>query len=359
MKTVFSQCWLLSLILFSSAVNAVTQAYVDAGEVGQGFLLKRLDTCYLVSPAHVIGDEFYAAIKTNSKHRSAGEAQSLETFAYDLTLLSVEGAAKKDCQTHIGAFKSIDSLLGAVTTLNLNAVNPDGSQSYVPVDLMDVGIQYIRVKARSADFPLYKGLSGSMVYFEETPVGILQSIDSQTNEGIVLRIDRVIAVIQPFFTADTSSEQLIKKSLRTTSSGERNSISMVALSWSEPPLNADHRLSYLFDNNPETQWGVNFSGQPLYIEIQLAEGNKAIRFDQLRMQVAMKEAKTMPKDFEVLVSRTSTGNRGWISVLSGTWLKNAAEKQVSFAPVKAKRLKIVFYSNWGADKVKVSSISVY
>lgn len=345
------------MLICSLSVDAVTQAYVDAGEVGQGFLMRRLDTCYLISPAHVIGHEFYAAIKTDSIAKSSGEAETLETFGYDLTLLSVQGGARNDCSTDINAFKPIDNILTSVTTLNLNSVNPDGSQSYIPLDITDAGIQYLRVKARSSDLPLYKGLSGSLVYSGKVPVGMLQSIDADTLEGIVLRIDRVIATIRPFFEINASSKSLVKSVESNVNTRGKNSLSMIPLEWSEPPLDASHRMAHLFDQDPDTVWGVKFSGQAVSIEMDISDGKKAQTFMQLTMQVQEKGEATIPKDFEVLFSRKSSGRRGWLNISSATWLKNSKEKTLNFAPVKAKRLKIIFYSNWGADTVKLSALS--
>jgi hypothetical protein len=340
----------------SSLSLALTQAYVDAGEIGQGFLLKRLDTCYLVSPAHVIGEEFFAAIITNSNNHSTGEAEPLETFGYDLTLLRLEeGEAKEDCQDDIDSFKAIDSVLISATRANLNSVNADGSQSYVPLDLTDSGIQYLRVKARSNDMPLYKGLSGSVVYIKDIPVGILQSVDNNTNEGIVLRMDRVITTITPYFSANHFSNKITKIQKKGNLGG---GIPLSFQSWTHPPLNAQHRITHLLDNDPSTLWGTVFPNEPVSLVAVLGDGTTSQTFTQLILGTAKKGSSSMPRDFEILVSTKLKGRRGWRSILSATWMKNKTTKVINFAPIKAKRMKIIFYSNWGGERLKISSISL-
>lgn len=346
------------LSTFSSSVVALTQAHVYAGEVGQGFLLKRLETCYLVSPQHVIGDALFAEIITNTPAKSVGEAQLLETFGYDLALLTIDGSASNSCDTDISSFKPIDHLLGNTTSLSLKYVNQDGSQSYTTVDLSDASIQYLRVRPRSTNPPLYKGLSGSTLYSSDVPVGILQSIDANTNEGIVLRMDRVISTIAPFFSVNATSNKLVQSKKKGAVLSSAEDLSLSPLNWSTTPIDRNHRLVNLLDSNPDTQWSAVFDGAMITLEFMIGKGDKNYRFRSLELETNTTDVSSKPRDFEVLVSRKKEGRRGWTSIYAGTYLKNEDKKILNFAPVKAKRIRIRFASNWGGSSLRLSNLKL-
>lgn len=339
-------------------VQASGQAYVDAGEVGQGFLVKRLDTCYLVTPAHVVGDSLFANITTNSTVRSLGEGVLVETFGYDLSLLSIAGAAGEKCSTTLSQLDPGEMNEVELTTVRVSSVNADGSQSFVPVDITDIGLQYLRVRSRETNRSLYKGLSGSLVTSGKRTLGVLQSVDSETGEGIVLRMDRVVDTLQPFFRTNAMTNQLIAGVIPAVAEPTSVSISAIPLAWSEHAIDAQHRLGNLFDGDPETEWASPFQTIPYIIEAQVGEGDAVtIKSIVLALGAATRQAVgAQPKDFEIQVTRRASGNRGWSSVYGGTWLKSEWEKVVSMAPVKAKRIRVILYSNWGADTVRISEI---
>lgn len=343
-----------ALSFLSYSVLALTQAHVDSGEVGQGFLIKRLNTCYLISPAHVIGDELFAYIKTN-KSGTVGEAEPLDTFGYDLSLLSIQGSAAEQCNTDINSFSPIDDLLAAISTASVSSVNQDGSETLTPVNITDKSLQYFRVVPSNAKTPLYKGLSGSVVYAGRQPIGILQAIDADTQEGVVLRIDRAISTIRPFF--ESSFSYVKERSVVTAQPSDSQQLVLQPLDWSASPSSIEQGIGNLMDNDPETTWSSPFNG---VYELSFAIGNGELEsFNQLKLHVLESNLPQSPKDFEILISQNEHGSRGWRSVSSDTFLKNQMSKVVNFAPAKARRLKLRFYSNWGSSEISLAEISLY
>jgi len=332
-------------LLTSFFSQAVTQVHVKSGEVGQGFLLNRLDQCYLVTPAHVIGNQFFASLMGGTNLRALGEAEPIQTFGYDLSILSVNGAIKKECYTNINQFESIDYLLQNATKLTISSVNADGSKSFVPVTLTDKALVYLRVRPDSSDFPLYKGLSGSLVFIDEIPIGMLQSIDSETGEGILLRLDRAIETIKPFFHASSirKAPKAVQPKRVTT-----QSIALSVEKWTQPPLDGDSRIANLLDGKNDTSWRVLPNSLP--VSIELTTGGELKRINQLILSNHSGEKGTFVKDFEILSSRKASGKRGWNTIYSGTWLNNKTDIVINLPPTKAKRLMLIVHSHWGSQR---------
>lgn len=337
--------------IIAQALN-VTQVHVDAGEVGQGFLLKRLNNCFLVTPEHVLGDEFFSSVITGTSKRSLGEAERLQVFGYDLSLSEVTGAAQKECVTAINSFEPIDDLLKTVTSLSVSSINADGSKSLTPVSLTDAGLVNLIVKPTS-DMPLYKGLSGSLVFYNDTPVGMLQSVDSDTGEGSVLRIDRTIETIKPFFTTAISQPNAENAS----ASPENNTINYTVTEWSHPPLDSSYRVAHLFDQNPQTSWAVKPDGKKIRL---LLDFNKELKVvNSLNFMAVIADKTSIPKDIQIMSTRRAEGSRGWTTIYSGTWLNTKTEFEALFAPIKAKRIKVIVSSNWGnTQKIGLTELLV-
>lgn len=341
----------ISFIMLSLPVLSadITQVHVDSGEVGQGFLVKRLNNCYLVSPEHVIGDAFFSSIKTGSKRRLLGEAEKIQTFGYDLSLSSVSGAASTKCITSINSFNAIDSLLNQTTAVSVSSVNADGSKSLTPANLIEVGIVYLSIQPKNSEMPFYKGLSGSLVYSGDKPLGLLQSVDAETGEGKVLRIDRLAETIRPFFSSGFTARSTNKQTENNSAMVKEKSVSIPyqLTQWSHKALNVSQRIANLSDGSAETHWAVQPNGV-VSLSISL-EGMKTI--NGLTLTAGDVDITALPKDFELLSNRREKGNRGWVSVYSGTWLNNKSLLDITIAPIKAKRLKVIFRSNWGNAEV--------
>jgi hypothetical protein len=338
--------WLF-LLMFSSTTYALTQTHVKAGEVGQGFLMKRLDQCYLVTPAHVIGEEFFANLIGGTNLRALGEAEPIQTFGYDLSILSVSGALTKECDTNINQFNSLDIPLKNATKLSVSSVNADGSVSLIPVSLTDTSLIHLRINPEDGQSPLYKGLSGSLVFLDKLPVGMLLSIDADSGEGVVLRLDRAIETIKPFF----HSGGFVKKAKAkptVKSKDPSNIIKLTALKWSHQPIAGSTRTAYLIDGDNTTTWQIAPTSLPASVEI--STGGKSQLINGLLLSNYSDDKSSFIKDFEILSSRKASGKRGWNSIYSGTWLNNKKEKQVVFSAVKAKRLMLVVHSHWGSSK---------
>ncbi|RRQ22352.1 hypothetical protein D6C00_10590 [Thiohalobacter thiocyanaticus] len=332
------------------------QAYLRAGEHGQALLMSRLGECYAVTPKHVIADELFATLVGGSPGAPQGDGDLLQTFGYDLSILRASGELTRQCGGALTAVPALGQLLATADSGVVTSVNGDGSISRRSVTLTDVGLIYLRLRPRSMDDQLFKGLSGSLVLADQQPIGILMSVDPETGEGRALRYDRAIEILRPFFGLPASVVREEEKSTVDTGSGSNMAGEVVE--WSAPPLSAEYRAANLVDpRETETIWLVRPEGFPIELVVALP-GDKAHVVSALRLVGNGVEPKTrLPRDFEILVSNADTG--GWIPVRSGSYFKNEADKLVEFAPVRARRIMLRIYSHWGdTEAIGLSGIEI-
>ncbi|AOW78368.1 hypothetical protein A3Q34_16885 [Colwellia sp. PAMC 20917] len=332
--------------------KTITQVHIEAGEVGQGFLLKRLNQCYLISPSHVLGNSFFANITTGTKTREIGEAEKVQVFGYDLAISNVNGISAANCVTDINAFDPLDTLLKNASLLTVSTINVDGSKSITPVTLIDQNIINLNVKPQSEQLPLYKGLSGSIVFLKETPVGILQSVNAETGEGTVIRFDRAMEVIAPFFSSTFSQVKPFK---------EANTIESIQFNiknWSHKPIDTEHRVSAINDNKTDSYWSAKLDGKPVSITLDFNDSITLLNGLSLLNESGLKQS--FPRDIKVYSNRRGEGKRGWTSIYSGTWSNTKNSFSLKFPPVKAKRIRIEFLSNWGDVKqLSLSELTIF
>jgi hypothetical protein len=351
---------ILVLGLFVSQLQAAVpeQAYLSASEDGQALLLSRLGECYAMTPKHVIGDDLFATLVGGMTGAPQGDADLLQTFGYDLAILRTTGKISRQCGGSLTDVSSVGKVLSTTTAAIVSSINEDGSVTRRNVTINDVALVYIRLRPQKANDQLFKRLSGSLVLASERPIGILMSVDPETGEGLALRYDRAIETLRPFFGLPAGAGGKPEKTQGVETAGAAELIGQV-VSWSSPPLGANYRASNLVDpEDVKTIWLARANNFPIEL-IMALPGDEAHVVDAVRLVgQGVEPGDRLPRDFEVLISSVNNGG-GWISVSSGTYFKNEAEKLVRFVPVRARRIMLRIYSNWGdSEAVGLSAIRI-
>lgn len=341
------RAWLaIWLFLFAGAARALPpQAFVQAGENGQAVLMSRLNECYAITPAHVIGDSFFATLTGGSSLRPRGEADLLQQFGYDLAVLRVTGAVSDHCSFDLAGSSSLEALLTTAGSGQVISVNADGSLSRRNVRVSDVGLVYLRVSPAGPDDQLFKGLSGSLLALGDTPAGILMAVDPHTGEGKVLRFDRAMETVRPFFGLDGAAAVAPLAATEAVQAAPDNLAARVAR-WSSPAVSAEYRITHLIDAAAAgTVWLARPAGFPIEVVVELS-GEQTHAVDRvILIGEGVEPVQRLPRDFELLVSARDQG--GWMPVFSGTYFTTDASREVTFAPVRARRLMLRIYSHWG------------
>lgn len=336
--------------LCSAAVlaNTINQVYVDADEIGQGFLVQRLDKCYFVSPQHVLKDSFFITLKGSDKLRSLGEGQPIQPFGYDLSVGHVAGSLEKNCGIDFNSLSTKQQDIDKAQTVVVSTVNPDGLISRTPAVVQETELVYLSIKPLNPERGFFKGMSGSLVFSEGAPIGMLQSVDTESGNGRVLRLDRLIETVLPFFSTSSKSPNF---------QAEMKSDSQIAYSlsyWNLPPVSNDFSVQSVSDGDLTTLYTTRLSSNFLELDLTFAD-----QTDLNILRIIVPENSGV-KDYEILTSRKAEGKRGWISLTSGTVLPNQTQTDISLGNIKAHRIKLKIYSSWNDDGlIKISDIIVY
>lgn len=345
--------WMIATLMLSSGhllANAFPpQAFVQAEERGQALLFTRLNNCYGVTPAHVMGSDFFASLMGTGKNRPVGDADFLQKFGYDLSILYVSGSLSQHCGNNITDIPNLDDLLNGATRAVVSSVNDGGELTRQTQTVIDKGLIYFRVRPESPSDRLYQGMSGSLVIVNEQAAGILQSVDAETGEGKVLRLDRALETVRPFFRSNDNNTETIPISVAQPTISSKIEV----IEWSEPPSSAEHRASLLVDKN-EGYWraGAKF---PQSISLKTI-GDELVSMTSIELHADSISAKEeLVKDVEILGSLD--GER-WNSIGSGTFVKSRASLTIRFSPVKYRFFRVKVYSNWGGAYVSIGSISL-
>lgn len=346
----------MMLLASSQAPGApLAQAFVRTTEEGQALLFRRLGECYAVTPAHVLAGGLFANLVGGHDRRPQGDGDLLQTFGYDLALLHVTGALERYCGGSLQTGSGLEQRLAVAERGTLVSVNGDGSLSLRRVTVSDVGLLYLRVRPEQERDQLFKGLSGSLLRIDHRPAGILMSVDADTGEGRVLRFDRMAETLRPFFGATRHRRSRIDHAPDTSVTTAAGPTPKV-VSWNAPPLDATHRAANLVAG-VEKIWYAAAASFPLEVELELP-GDKARAIRGVRLVGrGVRPVNRLPRDFEILVSSRSDGH--WLPMASGSYMRTEQEKTVGFAPVRARRIMLRIYSNWGdATAVGLAAVEV-
>lgn len=331
--------FLLPLFLLTCLpVNSADQVFIEGNEYGQGFITQHLNRCFFVAPNHVVKDSLFLNLVGDNSQRSVGEGQVIQAFGYDLAVGSVEGGLSNDCGSLFNALEANTQVIESNNTFAISTVNSDGLKSRQNAIAAETTLTHIYVQPVSEEHNLYKGMSGSLVFSGDIPIGMLQSIDSQTGFGKVLRFDRLLETINPFFIGGS----VIANKLQDKEIISVDAIPFKISEWTHTSANSSSSINAIIDGDNKTAWEVLLNGEVFEITLTLDESTEISGLTLLSNY----NDKATVKSFEVLISKKSTGRRGWISKSSLSTFPHTIENKMTWLPLKAKRIKIRVFESW-------------
>ncbi|WP_076011056.1 hypothetical protein [Alteromonas abrolhosensis] len=341
---------LLFLSFISSGyANNFTQVFIEGDDIGQGFLVKRLNLCYFISPLHVIENSVFLTVKGSDELRSLGDGQMLQPFGYDLSVGHVSGSLANQCGVDYNAISVKQSDIEKAKSVIVSTVNSDGLPSNMSATIQETGLIYLTIKPQAKERTFFKGMSGSLVFSGGVPVGMLQSIDNKTGLGKVLRMDRLFETVSPFFSTDGGDTQV-----NEVAPTKGSNLNFIVTYWNMPPTVSQKSIKLINDGDTSTYYETTLNGDIAEIDFTLSDYN---HIEGLKLSLPNDSG---IKDIEVLTSKKSEGKRGWISTASSTILPNQSEVVIELGSIKARRLKVKFYSSWNKNGlIKISEATIF
>ncbi|GAB2777475.1 hypothetical protein GCM10010465_25290 [Actinomadura fibrosa] len=200
----------MSLLLFyflCYSIQSQELVNLEAAEVGKGFLRSNGETCYLITPAHVL-ENYRGLLKvTNANNKSYEMAMTnINTFDPDLAILPLPEDNPFKCLIMEKVVEAEEIQSGPDEGYLKYTIN--GSLKSIPVYILEKGtaIIVIQPKLPNEEDVLRPGLSGSVLFGQvkgqQMALGIFQKLDKDDQKkGIVLQMDDINNILTRFFPA--------------------------------------------------------------------------------------------------------------------------------------------------------------
>ena len=324
---------------------------VDGGaRRGQAALFTRGDGCFALTPQHVLGGERYATVAIPAASGVARYAQGDLCAKWpdvDLALLRVTGHAADGCGEPLTTAAPIERILPAGGAGTLRYSNQDGSTERIDVIVTFRGADHvIGIRPRGSEHPLTQGLSGGSLYLSNLRAGFLIAADDATGEGVVLRLDHTVGLLNALFDRQEGavmgdSACLVGTTLASAADdGTRIDYASATngariVEWSAPPLSSGHRPDLLLAPADRSgYWAVETSGSAFAV-IRLAAVQTISEIDVDLSQVP---AAQRPGALAILTRASESGP--WTQVAGAQATDSGASRTFAFAPRRIMAIRI-------------------
>jgi len=343
--------WATMLLLTSSVTLANnleknTSVFIDAGgEFGQALLVKHGGACYAIVPTHVVADGSFVTVSGRGLNAPIGDVLSASNMGYDLSVAPIDGEISISCGPLLDSIdRNVDDRLKGSQTAQINMINPDGTVSRIPVVITDQTITILRVKPLNLEDTLMKGMSGSYVTVNNKPLGLLLSVDSASGEGAVIRIDRILETVQPYFSAVAPRMNMVAS--KGDNLGSQQNLAEKITKWTVKPIDERHRAINLLANEDDiAPWKARKNSSKIQLIIQL-KGNKPQVINKVILSgLGLENDKSLARQIEILID--PIGDNRWKSVQAVTVPQNGGIVTASFSDRRAKKVMLYIYNNWG------------
>jgi F5/8 type C domain len=312
-------------------------AYVRGEQAGQGFLMTKLGKCFVITAAHVIGNEKDASVVGTGGVGVPGEASLLaEDPVADVAILQVSGPIASQCGSDYLKGVSED-VVGRQARAIVPWVNEEGKvvrDAYQTL-VSNVETEKLSLSLLGEDSThLARGLSGGMVSVEDHPAGMLLAING--NHGEVLRYDPLMDIVYRLLKTPLqrpAAELVVSREVNLAAAATGATL----LNWSAPPVQPQWATSSLLRQPGPEFWKVSLAAGPVNIDIRLAgDVTQTITYVELRKGDA--SAEQLIRDYEV---STSVDGATWLLVLDrGEFSPGASSSSISFPPRLARYVRV-------------------
>jgi len=196
--TVLVLAWLFCFPLYGEPV------FVKSDEDGQGMLRSRQGVCYLITPAHVLGEARQAQVTGGRMLQSQALLERM--YEPDLAIMRVTGEMH-GCDLRFADGQALERLLaGGVADGYLLLRSEAGTVRRTDVTIQAFDERFLRIIPEDG-VALMRGMSGSTLYLGGTVGGMLLSVNAENQWGTVLRQDYLNALVSSYFPASATSSR--------------------------------------------------------------------------------------------------------------------------------------------------------
>lgn len=196
-----SRLFLLLSVFFILNTYGQNTVYVETNQYGRGILKMRGSECFVITPNHLIPDDYYGPINVFGESGVRSRADLLKSYLGDLAILQFSGEHYQNCekwQLH----QNYSTIINNVPKGYLELRETDGSATKHSVKIISVDVQNITIEFEDSEEKFHQGMSGSTLFVEyqgnKVFLGMLQSIKDDAT-GEVIRADVMDKLLGTFF----------------------------------------------------------------------------------------------------------------------------------------------------------------
>ena len=320
-------------------------------EIGQAWLMRSGSQCVAVLPQHVVAEARHPSLLREGNAGLRGDAVTMTDLGDDAAFATMNGNITRECGFSIGSIsRNIERHLRDGGMGTLRSINGDGTVGRLPVTVVDDdGSQLLRVMPTVEHQGIHKGLSGSLLYVNEQPVGMLLSVHARSGVGTVLRTDVLLAKVEQALRSTSIDAAASKPTVpaMTSSSGGTATSSTSSNPWQIVSWNVDASDSSSLAGNltaavgiTENGWRAAVARWPVVLDLG---GVDSVRIVQgLRFIAGSSAAAELPAKIQILTT-ASADNTAWRSVSSDTLQFVQGVAEIKFLPVRARQLRVEIY----------------
>ncbi len=328
------------------------QAHVEAGVMeGQMILFIHRNACFGITPTHVMKDGLgFASLVRRTPKLLTGEATEIRTFGYDLSLISVSGGLSSKCGANFSQVSDIGDLLEKNGGKGfVQQVFSNGDSELRPIQVVSTDAIHLRLE-EVGNWTIGPGDSGAAVLIDGQIAGILQRRGDPGQPATALRWD--------FATQLINWE--LERSVSTTISAPATQQDSAAILVDAPnarSLGAEYAATNLTEpTNAGKEWRVEAVDWPIDLIIGFADG-PIHEIASIEIQSIPGRPDISPKNLEIQRTRTANGDGRWTS-FDTIIVDPAATNRIVFpGNMRARRLRLRIYDNWGGvSEVGLSTV---
>jgi len=365
--SLFLTCLLLSVPV--SAQQAVVRTLGESAlEVGQAWMMHSGEQCLAVMPLHVGTESKVPSLLLEGSPGLRGDADAPIDLGEDASVSIVHGAITQKCGASIGTInRNVSRYVAGGGLGSLRSINGDGTVARLAVTVVDDdGSTFLRVLPTVEGERIRKGQSGSLLFVNEQTVGMLQAVNARSGIGTVMWTDALLAKVETYMRSRQAGASVLTQGAGNADRRERPNLAPTSegghgawliSSWNVDSVDVEHLARNLTDADATSFWQARVPVWPVVLELSGPVGVEIVGGIRFIGSGNITPGR-LPLKVQVL-SSVSSARPSWRAVATQDLEFDQGVAELRFLPVRARQVRIEFYSTQGAtSEVSLSGIQI-
>jgi|GEM_PF-1637643 len=364
--------WIL-LVTLSGLLSAKTSFASQAAvrnydnpelNIGQSFLASYGEKCIAFMPGHVAREaNNRPSFLKEGKQPILGTSQHLVDLGDDASMGFVQGEIAQKCGSSTSLIsRAVDTHVQKSGLATLRWINFDGSQGNIAVSVLDHGDPvFLRIQPANSQQQIRKGMSGSVLWANGHPVGILLSVNAARGRATVFRMDELLTRAEAELRGNIGTDYTNKNlSENTSTSSAPDNLLAVAqgaavTAWSAMAVSADKQAVNLLDPASNQGWQVAVQRFPVSVEFNLVGEKQALSRIVLSGE-HVTDVSSLPKRATVMFNLSSSGKNWRTFSTVDLNFENSRKIEIRFPATWVRDLRLDLFGSNDQKYIELSRV---